>query len=96
VKCKKNGDYSEGLLVSQKEGSKTLTRRSVILAFHNVLEGMSIVDTGYGTTKALAPAEYKRPKAIGRIFGISYVYSMFWKWGLISVPKKVEKKLCGK
>jgi hypothetical protein len=96
VKCKKNGDYSEGLLVSQKEGSKTLTRRSVLLAFHNVLEGLSIVNTGYGTTKALAPAEYKRPKSIGRIFGISYVYIKFWKWGLISVPKKLEKKLCGK
>jgi hypothetical protein len=37
--------------------------------------------------------EYRGPKAIGQIFGISYVYSMFWRWGLIAVPEKVEKKL---
>jgi hypothetical protein len=96
VKCKKNGDYSGELLVSRKEGSKTLTKSSVMLAFHKVLEGLSIVDTEHGTNKALAPAEYKGPKAIGQIFGISYVYSMFWKWGLIAVPQKVEEKLCGK
>jgi hypothetical protein len=96
VKCKKNGDYSGELLVSRKEGSKTLTRSSVMLAFHKVLEGLSIADTEHGTNKVLDPAEYKGPKAIGQIFGISYVYSMFWKWGLISVPQNVEEKLRGK
>jgi hypothetical protein len=96
VKCKKNGDYSGELIVSRKEGSKTLTKSSVFLAFHKVLEGLSNVDAEHGTNKALAPAEYKGPKAIGQIFGISYVYSMFWKWGLIAVPQKVEEKLCGK
>ena len=40
--------------------------------------------------------EYKGPKAIGQIFGISYVYSMFWKWGLIQVPMRVEIKLKGR
>jgi hypothetical protein len=67
-----------------------------MLAFHKVLEGLSIADTEHGTNKVLDPAEYKGPKAIGQIFGISYVYSMFWKWGLISVPQNVEEKLRGK
>jgi hypothetical protein len=95
VKCKKNGVYSGELLISRKEGSKTLTRSSVMLAFHKVREGLSILDAEHGTKKVLAPAEYKGPKAIGQIFGISYVYSMFWMWGLISVPQKVEEKLSG-
>lgn len=37
--------------------------------------------------------EYKGPKAIGQIFGISYIYSIFWKFGLIRVPAKVQEKL---
>lgn len=37
--------------------------------------------------------DFKGPKAIGQIFGISYVYSLFWKFGLIRVPAKVEEKL---
>ena len=37
--------------------------------------------------------EYKGPKAIGQIFGISYIYSIFWKFGLIRVPERIEEKL---
>ena len=37
VKHKKNGEYSGELLISRKETSKTLTRSSVMLAFHKVL-----------------------------------------------------------
>ena len=40
VKHKKNGDYSGELLISRKETSKTLTRSSVMLAFHKVLAEM--------------------------------------------------------
>lgn len=79
VKRKKDGTYSGELLVSRKEGSKTLTKSSVLLAFHKVLEDME--------------REYKGPKSIGQIFGISYVYSLFWYLGLIRVPVKVEEKL---
>lgn len=41
------------------------------------------------------PPFYKGPKAIGQIFGISYIYSLFWAWGLITVPEKVARKLNG-
>lgn len=76
-----------------------MTRSSVLLAFHKVLGGVKAVEimNSDGTlSTVLMLAEYKGPKAIGQIFGISYVYSLFWKWGLIKVPKKVENKLLGK
>lgn len=98
VKCKRNGEYSGELLVSRKEGSKTLTRSSIILAFHKVLESIKIVNvvnTDGSFSTVIVPPEYKGPKAIGQIFGISYVYSLFWKWRLITVPEKVEAKLHG-
>lgn len=104
VKKKKNGEYSGELEISRKEESKTLTRSSVLLAFHKVLEGirvaesttLEVMDSEDVPSTALMPVEYKGPKAIGQIFGISYVYSLFWRWGLIQVPEKVENKLRGK
>lgn len=98
VKCKKNGEYSGELLVSRKEGSKTLTRSSVMLAFHKVQEVTAfwdVVNPDGTVSTVIVPPEYKGPKAIGQIFGISYVYSLFWKWQLIKVPEKVEDKLRG-
>ncbi len=96
VRRKKNGEYSGELEISRKEESKTLTRSSVLLAFYKVLERMQTTEAvdldGVPSTTLILP-EYKGPKAIGQIFGISYVYSLFWKWGLIQVPGKVEKKL---
>lgn len=93
VKRKKNGEYSGELVVSRKEGSKTLTRSSVLLAFHRVLE--NIVTEDQGETAVMKPQEYKGPKAVGQIFGISYIYSLFWKLGIIKVPEKVQGKLSG-
>lgn len=91
VKHKKNGEYSGELQVSRKETSKTLTRSSVMLAFHKVIEATQIRDTN-GQAEMILP-EYKGPKAIGQIFGISYVYSIFWQFGLIRVPESVQEKL---
>jgi hypothetical protein len=99
VKCKKNGDYSGELIVSRKEGSKTLTKSSVMLAFHKVLESITtedVLDRDGEMHTVLVPLVYKGPKEIGQIFGISYVYSMFWKWGLIMAPHKVQEKMRGK
>ena len=88
VKRKKNGEYSGELLVSRKETSKTLTRSSVMLAFHKVLERIQIVEEN-GEVQ-LIPPEYKGPKAIGQIFGISYIFSLFLEFGLIKVSKKKD------
>lgn len=93
VKRKKNGEYSGELLISRKESSKTLTKSSVFLAFHKVLEVIRVQETEEGAE--LIFPEYKGPKAIGQIFGISYIYSIFWKLGLIRVPEKTAEKLNG-
>jgi hypothetical protein len=89
VRRKRNGEYSGELMVSRKDHSKTLTKSSVLLAFEKVLAQMEIVGD------ALLLPEYKGPKAIGQIFGISYIYSIFWRMGLIRVPEKIEHKLRG-
>ena len=81
VKHKKNGEYSGELLVSRKETSKTLTRSSVMLAFHKVLEQIEVTEKD--GTVLFAPPSYKGPKAIGPIFGISYIFSLFLALGLI-------------
>lgn len=93
VKRKKNGEYSGELLVSRKESSKTLTKSSVFLAFRRVAGATRICNIN-GRTEMISP-EYKGPKAIGQIFGISYIYSIFWEFGLIRVPDRIEKRLAG-
>ena len=86
VKHKKNGDYSGELLVSRKETSKTLTRSSVMLAFHKVLAEMKFKEIDGAAY--LLPPEYRGPKAIGQIFGISYIFSLFLEFGLIRIAEK--------
>lgn len=85
VRQKKNGEYIGELLISRKESSKTLTKSSMLLALQRVQDHSDP-----------EPPLYAGPKAIGQIFGISYIYSLFWKWNLIRVPENVEKKLRGK
>ena len=86
VKRKKNGEYSGELLVSRKETSKTLTRSSVMLAFHKVLAEMKFKEIDGAAY--LLPPEYRGPKAIGQIFGISYIFSLFLEFGLIRIAEK--------
>ena len=88
VKHKKNGEYSGELLVSRKETSKTLTRSSVMLAFHKVLEQIEVTEKD--GTVLFAPPSYKGPKAIGQIFGISYIFSLFLALGLIKTQKEIS------
>ena len=95
IKQKRNGEYSGELLISRKEGSKTLTKSSVLLAFRKVLEHIAPAVEGLEASPDWRP-EYSGPKAIGQIFGISYVYSLFWEMGLIRVPEKVERNLKGR
>lgn len=35
----------------------------------------------------------ERPKALGDIRGVSYIYGMFYRFGLIDVPDKVKEKM---
>lgn len=81
VKHKKNGEYSGELLVSRKETSKTLTRSSVLLAFHKVLEATEV--TSEGDEASFQPPAYRGPEGNRQIFGISYIFSLFLAFGLI-------------
>jgi hypothetical protein len=79
VKRKRNGEYSRELLVDRRMDSKTLTFSSIKLAFENALK--------------LQGSVIARPKALGDIRGISYIYPMLYRFGLIEVPEAVAGKL---
>ena len=49
-----------------------------MLAYHNIGKIGEAVD---------------RPKAQGDIRGVSYIYGMFYRFGLIEVPEKVKEKM---
>ena len=78
LKVGKNGEWNRELLIDRREKSKSLVWSSVILAFQN---SMKISE------------EVKKPKALGDIRGISYIYSILWRFGLIEVPEAIAKKM---
>lgn len=79
-KLKKGGGdgFTKELWIDRREGSKSLAWSSVILAYHNIGKIGEVVD---------------RPKALGDIRGVSYIYGMFYRFGLIDVPEKVKEKM---
>ena len=72
----KNGSYTKELIVNRCEGSKPIVWSSVMLAFHNALK--------------LRGTVIERPKALGDIRGISYIYPMLYLFGVIEVPEKYQ------
>ena len=78
----KSGKYTKELIVDRRSESKTLTWSSVVLAFNRAINMTGqIID---------------KPKALGDIRGISYIYPLFYRFGLIKVPDKVARKMTGK
>ena len=51
---------------------------SVLLALRNIKKVGAVVD---------------RPKALGDIRGVSYIYGMFYRFGLIDVPDTARQKM---
>lgn len=51
---------------------------SILLALNNIKEVGAVVD---------------RPKALGDIRGVTYIYGMFYRFGLIDMPDKVNGKM---
>ena len=37
--------------------------------------------------------EVDRPKALGDIRGVTYIYGMFYRFGLIDVPDEIKEKM---
>ena len=38
----------------------------------------------------------ERPKALGDIRGVTYIYGMFYRFGMIDVPDEIKEKMCRK
>ena len=76
---KGRGDtYTKELFIDRRENSKSLSWSSVLLVFHNIPSIGSVVD---------------RPKALGDIRGVTYIYAMFYRFGLIDAPQKAKEKM---
>lgn len=73
----RNGEYTKELWIDRRENSKSLAYSSVLLALSNIKEVGAVVD---------------RPKALGDIRGVTYIYGMFYRFGLIDVPDAVKEK----
>lgn len=80
VRKGRNGQYTKELWIDRREKSKSLAWSSVRLAFHNIKEMGAVVD---------------RPKSLGDIRGVTYIYGMFYRFGLIDVPDGVKEKMKG-
>ena len=76
--CKQGGVYTKELFIDRRENSKSLAWSSVLLAFHNIPCIGSVVD---------------RPKALGDIRGVTYIYAMFYRFGLIDASEKAKEKM---
>ena len=71
VRKGRNGEYTKELWIDRRENSKSLAWNSVLLALENIKEAGAVVD---------------RPKALGDIQGVTYIYGIFYRFGLINVP----------
>lgn len=78
VRKGRNGDYTRELWIDRRENSKSLALSSVLLALRNIKKVGAVVD---------------RPKALGDIRGVSYIYGMFYRFGLIDVPDTARQKM---
>ena len=76
----RNGEYTKELWIDRRGESKSLTMSSILKAYDNSL-GAGIVE---------------RPKALGDLRGVSYIYPIFFRFGLIEVPEGVREVLQGK
>lgn len=74
----RNGQYTKELWIDRREKSKSLAWSSVLLALRNIKKVGKVVD---------------RPKSLGDIRGVTYIYGMFYRFGLIDVPDEVKEKM---
>ena len=75
IKVGRNGELNKELLINRRDKSKSLTWSSVVMALEKALNKKGNV--------------ISRPKEIGDIRGISYIYPIFYRLGLIAVPEHI-------
>ena len=73
----RSGEYTKELWIDRRGKSKSLAWSSVLLALGNIKKVGEVVE---------------RPKALSDIRGVTYIYGMFYRFGLIDVPKEVKEK----
>jgi len=78
VRKGRNGEYTKELWIDRREKSKSLAWSSVLLALKNIKKVGEVVD---------------RPKTLGDIRGVTYIYGMFYRFGLIDVPDEAKEKM---
>ena len=78
LKKGRGDEFTKELWIDRREDSKSLAWSSVMLAYHNIGKIGEVVD---------------RPKALGDIRGVSYIYGLFYRFGLIDVPDKAKEKM---
>lgn len=81
LKPGRNGNYTKELFIDRRENSKSLAWSSIKIAFNKALEKSDTVFT--------------RPKELADVRGVSYTFSLLWRFGMVTVPEEVEKKLKG-
>ena len=81
LKKGRGDEFTKELWIDRREESKSLAWSSVMLAYHNIGKIGEVVN---------------RPKALGDIRGVSYIYGLFYRFGLIDVPDKAKEKMGGK
>ena len=74
----RNGQYTKELWIDRRENSKSLAWSSVRLALGHIKKVGEVVE---------------RPKALGDIRGVTYIYGMFYRFGLINVPDEAKEKM---
>ena len=78
VRKGRNGEYTKELWIDRREKSKSLAWSSVRLALGHIKKVGEVVE---------------RPKALGDIRGVTYIYGMFYRFGLINVPDEAKEKM---
>lgn len=73
LKTGRDGNLTKELWIDRRERSKSLAWSSVLLAYRSIGEIGAVV---------------ARPKALGDIRGVSYIYGIFCRFGLIEAPQK--------
>ena len=79
LKKGRNGELNRELVIDRRENSKTVVWSSVLLAFRAAAKRMGQV--------------VSRPKELGDIRGISYIYPLLWRLGVIEVPEDVARRM---
>lgn len=81
LKKRRNGEYTKELFIDRREKSKSLVWSSIKIAFNKALEKSGTVFT--------------QPKELADVRGVSYTFSLLWRFGIITVPENLGRKLKG-